>query len=119
MNPFDYVNAITYSKEKLPIGKDYNSFIVNRSLSYFIDCVLPANEINMNSHLDKKLQFDFLINSIRKSKRFSKWHKRIDNADLEIVKTYYSYSNDKAEQALKLLSKEQLKTLKNSMDTGG
>jgi len=99
--------------------KSYTPFMINRSLSYFPDTVLFANEMNANHHLDKKLQFHFLINTIRKRKRFSKWAKPIKESDLEVVKEYYGYSNEKAKQALSLLSDEQINLLKQKVYKGG
>ena len=79
MNPFEYTTAINYSKKNIMIDdiaeKAYNPFLVNRSLSYFHDTVLAANEMNINHHIDNRLQFDFFINIVRKRKRFSKWFK--------------------------------------------
>ena len=84
-----------------------------------MDTVLYANEINMCSHLDNKMQYDFYINIIRKRKRFSPWLKKNTLKDLELVKKYYGYSNEKASQALKILSKEQINFIKQRLDTGG
>jgi len=123
MNPFEFVNAINYSKDNIMVDdiveKQYNAFMVNRSLSYFQDTVLIANEMNINHHLDDRLQFDFLINIVRKRKRFSKWFKPESNSDVEVVKDYYGYSNEKARQALSLLTKEQLEELKKKVNKGG
>ena len=123
MNPFDFLNAINDTKKQLIVDelteKQYNAFMVNRGLSYFHDTVLLANEMNRYHHLDGKLQFDFLINTIRKKKRFSKWLKA-DEADMiEVVKEYYGYSNEKARQALTLLSEQQLNELKKRTYKGG
>jgi len=123
MNPFEFVNAINYSKDNIMVDdiveKQYNAFMVNRSLSYFQDTALIANEMNINHHLDNRLQFDFLINIVRKRKRFSKWFKPESNSDVEVVKDYYGYSNEKARQALPLLTKEQLEELKKKVNKGG
>jgi flavorubredoxin len=99
--------------------KAYNAFMVNRSLSYFNDTVLMANEMNLNAHLDNRLQFDFLINIVRKKKRFSKWAKAQTNSDVEVVKEYYGYSNEKARQILPLLTSEQIDDLKKKVYRGG
>ena len=99
--------------------KAYNSFLVNRSLSYFPDTILAANEMNLHPHLDNRLQFDFFINIIRKRKRFSKWYKPETISDLEAVKKYYGYSNEKARQVLTLLNTEQINELKLKVNTGG
>ena len=124
MTPFDFVNAINYKKIDLmkddeQAEKDYVPFIVNRTLSYFPDTVMYANEINQRIHLDNKLQFHYFLNSIRTSKRFSKWVKKEGSADLEVVKQYYGYSDEKAEQALSLLSTDQLQIIKKRLDKGG
>ena len=123
MNPFEYVNSINYSKKDIMVDditeKDYNSFMVNRSLSYFQDTVLMANEMNKNHQIDKRLQFDFLINIVRKRKRFSKWLKNTVESDVEVVKEYYGYNNQKARQALTLLTPEQINMLKQKVNKGG
>lgn len=123
MNPFDYVNAICDSKQNLIIDeaseKAYNPFMINRSLSYHYDTVLLANEMNQRHHLDKKLQNDFLINTVRKKKRFAKWVKPLSSDDLEVVKEYYGYSNEKARQALSLLNGEQMGQLRQRVFKGG
>lgn len=127
MNPFDFVNSINFTKKDLMSGtendelaeKGYAPFIVNKSLSYFPDTLLYANEVNMLAHIDNKLQYHYLLNSIRPAKRFSKWAKKEDSDDLEVVKEYYGYSNDKAYQALSILSKDQLKLIKEKLQQGG
>ena len=123
MNPFEYVNSINMTKKDIMIDdlseKAYAPFMINRSLSYFYDTVLMANEMNIKHHLDAKLQYQFLINIVRKRKRFSKWIKpELDN-DIEVVKEYYGYSNSKAHQDLPLLSKSQLAILKEKVNKGG
>jgi hypothetical protein len=121
MNPFEFVNSINITKKDLIVDneKDYNSFMVNRSLSYFNDTVLLANEMNKYHHLDGKLQFHFLLNTVRKRKRFSKWVKPETVNDIEAVKEYYGYSNDKARQVLPLLSPDTLTKIKNKVQKGG
>jgi|TARA_Y100000385_G_scaffold280774_1_gene332454 hypothetical protein len=122
-NPFQYLNAINDTKQDLMVDdiaeKSYNSFMVNRGLSYFKDTVLFANEMNRHHHLDSRLQFDFLINIIRKRKRFSKWIKPDTLSDVEVVKEYYGYSNQKARQVLTLLTSEQINDLKKKVYKGG
>lgn len=122
-NPFDYVNSINYTKKDIMVDdlaeKEYNAYIVNHSLSYFNDTVLLANEMNRYHHLDNRCQFSFLINTVRKRKRFSKWMKPVKSDDLEAVKSYYGYSNSKARQALSLLDDKQLTELKQRMNKGG
>jgi hypothetical protein len=123
ISPFDFVNAIHYSKNNLIVDdwseKQYNAFVVNKSLSFGADTVIPANEMNSRPHLEKRLQFDFLINTIRPRKRFNKWLKAEKIEDLEVVKQYYHYNTEKALQALRILSPEQLNTIKERLNTGG
>ena len=123
LNPFSFLNEINYGKNDIIVDdiaeKQYNSFMINRSLSYFNDTVLMANEMNIHHHLDNRLQFDFLINIVRKKKRFSKWVKPETPSDVEVVKEYYGYSNEKASQALTLLTKEQIEVLKKKVNKGG
>ena len=99
--------------------EEYNAFMVNRGLSYFQDTVLYANEMNRYHHLEGRLQFDFLINIIRKRKRFSKWVKNTDPDALNVVKEYYGYSNEKARQVLSLHSNDEINELKKRMFKGG
>ena len=123
MNPFEYLNAINTTKKDVMVDdlseKSYNAFMVNRSLSYFHDTILLANEMNIYHHLDNKLQFSFLINTVRKRKRFSKWAKPSNPNDIEVVKEYYGYSNEKARQVLTILSKEQIEELRMKVYKGG
>ena len=123
MNPFEYVNAINYTKKNIMVDdiaeKSYSPYMINRQLSYFPDTVLAANEMNRNHHLDNRLQFDFFINIIRKRKRFSKWFKPEQISDLDVVKKYYGYSNEKAHQVLTILTTDQINELKRKVMTGG
>jgi len=123
MNPFEFVKAINNKQNIMRDDLDekaYNSFMINRSYSYFPDTVLLANEMNIQHHLDSKLQNDFLINTIRKNpKRFSKWNKVVADDGLEAVKEYYGYSNEKARSALSLLSTEEIDIIKKKVDHGG
>tara|TARA_B100002019_G_scaffold108597_1_gene93327 strand:+ start:927 stop:1304 length:378 start_codon:yes stop_codon:yes gene_type:complete len=123
MNPFEYCNAINYTKKDIMVDdileKKYSAYMVNRQLSYFPDTILAANEMNKNHHIDNRLQFDFFINIIRKRKRFSKWFKPEHISDLDVVKEYYGYSNEKARQVLTILSTEQINELKNKVAKGG
>ena len=123
MNPFEYLNAINYTKQNIMVDdiaeKGYNSFMVNRGLSYFNDTVLMANEMNRYHQIDSRLAFDFLINIIRKKKRWSKWIKADEVANLELIKEYYGYSNEKAKSALTLMSNEQIEQLKLRIYKGG
>ena len=124
MSPFDYVNAILQNKKKLIVDelteKSYAPFLVNRSLSYHKDCVFYANEMNRYHQIDKKLQNDFLINIVRSQKRpFAKWVKAEKSEDLECIKQIFGFSESKAREAVRLLSKEQIQKLKEQTDTGG
>jgi hypothetical protein len=123
MNPFEYLKAINITKKDVMVDdiaeNNYNSFIVNRSLSYFPDTVLFANEMNINHHIDARLQFDFFINIIKKRKRFSKWTKANEIENLAVIKEYYGYSDEKAKSIYNLFSNEELLTLKNRIYKGG
>ena len=123
MNPFQFVNEITFGKKDVMVDPDvekkYSPFMVNRSLSYFPDTVYMANEMNRYHHLDGKLQFQFLLNIVRKRKRFSKWIKSDLENNIEKVKEYYGYSMDKARQVMPLLSTDQLNIIINKVDKGG
>lgn len=124
MNAFDFVNSINFDKKDLfedpQAEKDYVPFLVNRALSYFHDTVFYANEMNRLNHIDKRLQFDFLRQSVSKRKRFSKWAKKSTvTDDLAAVQQYYKYSADKALEVMSILSEEQLKHIKQQMDKGG
>ena len=121
----DYLNAINHTKERLMDTEDeewekkYPPFIVNKCLSGFQDTLMLVNEINQHPHLDKKLQFDFLINSIRPRKRFTPWGKAEKLDDLEYVKEFYGYNNEKARIALSILNDEHIATIKRKLNKGG
>ena len=124
MSPFDYVNAILQNKKKLIVDelteKSYTPFLVNRSLSYHKDCIFYANEMNRYHQIDKKLQNDFLLNIVRSQKRpFAKWVKAEKSEDLECIKQIFGFSESKAREAVRLLSKEQIQKLKEQTDIGG
>jgi hypothetical protein len=93
--------------------------MVNRGLSYFPDTVIYANEMNKFHHLDSRLQYTFLINIIRKRNRFSKWNKSDESEDINAIKEYYGYSNEKARDVLPLLSNKNLNTIKRKINHGG
>ena len=120
----DWLNSINQTKKNLidedsSIEKDYPPYIINRCFSGHLDAVLFANEMNMYSFLPKKMQYDFFINTLRTKRRFSPWIRKdlVDN--LDCVKRYYGYSNEKAKQVLKILSKEQLDFIKSKFEIGG
>ena len=123
MNPFEFVKAINNKQNIIRDDLDEKSYIpymINHSFSYFPDTVLLANEMNINHHLDNKLQNDFFINTIRKNpKRFSKWNKMKHDGDFEAVKEYYGYNNEKTRSALSLLSAEEINIIKKKVDHGG
>ena len=127
MNPFDYLNAINDTKQNVIEDSDnpelaeklYPPYLVNRGLSFFIDTVYLANEMNRHHHLDNKMQFDFLINIVRKKKRFSKWFKAQPDEDVEAVMDYYGYSQDKARQVVGLLTKDQITQIIERQRKGG
>ena len=120
----DWLNSINFNKKDLieedpSISKDYPPYIVNRCLSGHLDCIMFANEMNKYPNLDKDMQYSFYLNTLRKKKRFSPWLRKEQVTDLQSVKQYYGYSNEKASQALKILSKQQLDYIKQRLDTGG
>jgi hypothetical protein len=123
ISPFDFLNSINYSKETLIVDewseKQYNAYVINKGLSFSPDTVIQANEMNSRSHLDKLLQYSFLINIVRPKKRFNKWIKSEKIEAIEIVKDYYGYSTEKARQVVSILTIEQIDTLKQKLQKGG
>ena len=120
----DWLNSINFNKENIieedpSVIKDYAPYIINRCLSGNIDSILFANEMNKYSFLDKDMQYSFYLNSLRKKKRFSPWLRKEKVTDLEIIKQYYGYSNEKASNALKILTPEQISYIKQRLETGG
>jgi hypothetical protein len=107
-------------KDVLEDEKDYNAFIVNRALSYHIDCILYANQMNLYPNIESKLQYHFFLNTIRPMKRkFQAWQKKDNIKDLEVVKEYFGYSNEKAKSALKILSEKDISYIKEKLEKGG
>ena len=121
----DYLKAINQTKEPLLDTEDeqwekkYPSFIINKCIAPFPDTVMLVNEINQLHHLDKKLQFDFLINSLRPRKRFTPWMKASKTKNLEYVKEFFGYNNEKARSALNILNDEQIAYIKEKLNKGG
>ena len=126
MKPFDFINSINFTKKNLMRGSDndelseksYAPYLTNKSLSYFTDTLLYANEMNKYHFLDNKLQYEFFLNSIRKKKRFAKWAKADNNDEVMMVQEYYKFSPQKAKAALKVLSPTQLNIIKHKMENG-
>lgn len=123
LTPFDFINAISHTKQDLMEAENwesqYKSYVINKGLSFYPDTVIQANEMNSRPHLDKRMQFSFLINIIRSKKRYSKWLKPEKLNDLEVVQEYYGYSKEKARQVLPLLSDEQINYIKLRIKKGG
>jgi len=127
MSPFDFINAITHSKENLIAKSDnpelaekvYEPFIVNRGLSFFADTILYANEMNRLALLDREPQFAYLLNSIRPRKRYSKWLKQDKIEKLDIVSEYFGYSKSKAKDIINILTDDQIKIIKEKLQKGG
>ena len=120
----DWLNSINFTKENLieedpSVIKDYPPYIVNRCLSGHLDTVMFANEMNKFPTLDKDLQYNFFLNTLRKKKRFSPWLRKDKVTDLEIIKQYYGYSNEKSLSALKILTPDQINFIKQRLDIGG
>ena len=120
----DWLNSINFNKEDLVENdpdsiKDYSPYVINRCLSGHLDTILYANEMNRFHHLDRDMQYKFYLNSVRKRKRFSPWIRKDKISDLECVKSYYGYSNEKASQVMKILSNEQIEFIKKRLEIGG
>ncbi len=119
----DYLYSINQSKKNIMDDPDavkaYPPYIINKCLSFHTDTILYANEMNKNSHLDKKMQFDFFINSLKPRKRFSPWIKKQTLEHLELIKEYYGYNHSKSLQALRILTTEQLDQIKQALNKGG
>ncbi len=120
----DWLNSINQTKKNLidedpSLEKEYNPYIVNRIYSGHLDSIMFANEMNQYAFLPKKIQYDFYLNSLRSKKRFSPWLRKDKIKDLDYVKRYYGYSNEKAQQALKILTKEQLNFIRSKFEIGG
>jgi hypothetical protein len=117
-----WLNSINHDKQNIMTDenkKEYPPYIVNRCLSGFIDTVMLANEMNINPHLSPELQYKFLLNIVRPKRRFSPWLRKEKQDDLEVVKSYYGYSNEKARAALSILSDDQLNSIKLKQIRGG
>ena len=120
----DWLNSINHSKKNLidedpDVEKKYPAYIINRCMSGHLDAIMYANEMNLYHNLSPKLQYDFLLNILRSKKRFSPWVKKEELKNLDYVKHYYGYSNEKAKQVLPLLSKEQLTFIQEKLERGG
>ena len=120
----DWLNSINFTKKDLreddpEIIKTYLPYIINRCLSGNLDCIMFVNEMNKYPDLDKDMQYSFYLNTLRKKKRFSPWLRKDKVTDLQCVKEYYGYSNEKASQALKILSPQQLDYIRQRLETGG
>jgi|TARA_Y100000813_G_scaffold81037_1_gene57339 hypothetical protein len=121
----EYLNAINFTKKNLMDSDDllwqkkYPAFIVNKILSGFQDCIMLVNEMNRNHFVDKDMQFQFLLNSIRSKKRYSPFLRSSKLKDLDVIKEYYGYNNDKAKTALDILTKDEVKLIKEKLFKGG
>jgi len=126
-NPFIYIDSVSYTKKNLMRGsnndelaeKGYKPYLANRALSYHQDAILYANELNRRPQLDNKLQYEFLLNSLRKRKRYAKWQKKVDDVSLELIMEYFGYGRAEALHALKVLTDEQLAMIEVALDKGG
>ena len=120
MSPFDYVNSINFTKEDLMVDErtenEYNAFIVNRAMGFGPDTVIAGNEMNSRSHIDKKLQYDFLRAVVRKAKRYNKWLKS-EEENIDAIQRFFGYSFNKAKEALRLLSETDIDVIKLYLNT--
>ena len=127
MNPFEYLTSINQTKQNMMRGtenddlaeNEYDAWLTNRGLSYFQDTIMFSNEMNSNHHLDKKLQYEFLLNIIRPKKRFSKWFKKDENENFSAVQEYFGYSHEKTLAALNVLNDDQIEIIKTRIEKGG
>ena len=123
----DYLKAINHTKSKMSdlgddfefIKKKYSPFIVNKCLSFFPDTIVQANNMNLNHHLDKEMQYQYLVSSIRKRNRFGGWSRKIKPENLDIVKEYFGYSNSKALEILDILTDDDINNIRKAINTGG
>ena len=123
----NYLNAINSSKKPMAeldedfdtVKKKYTPFVVNRCLSFFPDTLMQSNNMNLNPHLDKEMQYEYLLHSIRPRKRFSPWQKKSEHADLDLIKEYFGYSNSKAYEILDLLTEDDLAHMREELSVGG
>ena len=120
----NWLNSINQTKKNLidedpSLEKEYSPYVINRCLSGHLDCIMFVNEMNKYHFLPKKIQYDFLLNSLRTKKRFAPWLRKDTIKDLDNVKRYYGYSDEKAKQALRILSKKQLNFIQSKFETGG
>jgi len=122
-NPFDFVKNVSYDKVDIMVDefeeKSYQPFLTNRALSYHQDAIHFINEMNCNHQLDNRLQYSFLINTLRKRRRFSKWQKPYESKKLDTIKSFYGVSTQRAKEYLELLNDKQYRELKESMNFGG
>jgi hypothetical protein len=126
-NPFVYADSVSYTKKNLMRGtandelaeKGYKPYLTNRSMSYHQDSILYANEMNIHSTAEYKWQYEYLLNSLRKRKRYAKWAKQSPDASVEMIMEYYGYGRSKAEEALRVLTDEQLAMIEVALDKGG
>ena len=121
----EYLKSINLTKQNLMDSEDkvwerrYPSFIINKCLAPFNDTILLVNEMNHHNHLDNKMQYDFLLNSLRKQHRYASWMKASKSKNLEYVKEYFGYSNEKARSALNVLNDKQIAYIKSKLNKGG
>lgn len=127
MNAFDYVNSISHKKNNMMkdtdndelAEKSYQPYLTNKAFSQYIDTVMYANEMNIRHNIANKLQYDYLLNSIRAQKRFSKWAKKDESDDIYVIKEYFKYSYSKAYQALSILSSQDIINIRKKLQKGG
>jgi hypothetical protein len=118
------LNSINQTKKNLidedpSLEKEYSPYIINRIFSGHLDAIMFSNEMNQYHFLPKKMQYDFFLNTLRSKKRFSPWLRKEEIKDIDCIKRYYGYSNEKAKQTLKILNKEQIDFIKSKFEIGG
>jgi len=125
--PFKFfLNSINSTKQNVlledtngKIEEAYNSYIINKSLSYFPDTIMQSNTVNMYFNLDNRMKYDFLLNSIRKRKRFTPWVKSTAEENIEVIKMYFNVGNEKANEILSLLNENHINKIKEQLSKGG
>lgn len=118
-SPFDQIKSFSEKKEYDYDPKAYTPYVINRALSFIPETVLHANLMNINHQMDGRWQYDYYFHALTKRKRYSKWLKKTENSDVEVVREYFGFNITKAREALRILSEEQLETIKKKLEQGG
>lgn len=123
-NPFEFLNSINSTKRNLVregdcAESDYKPFLTNRALSYHLDAIFDANDMNMRAHLPGLCQYEYYLNNLPKRKRFAKWGKTEADENVEAVMEYFGYSYKKAEEILSILTEDDIAMIHDKLSKGG